>query len=135
VAPGVLAISDALRLEWRNFLARTHWDHFATLTSRVQLNYEDFIAEFKSGFIRRLTRVTQCPVSFFVVVEPTYAELWHGHALLAGTAHLKVDRAARAWHKGWSRVKLITDQRRAICYTTKQLEADAPDRLDFRFCR
>jgi hypothetical protein len=134
VAPGVLAISDALRLEWRNFLARTHWDHVVHLTTRLELSDEDLLAEFRR-FARRVTRVTQCPVQFFVAVEDTHAGRGHLHTLLAGTKCLPVARIQPLWVMGYSRITLVTDQRREIRYTTKYVDADAPDRLDFHLRR
>lgn len=136
VAPGVLAISDsrrdsaALRLGWRNFLARTHWDHVVHLTTRLEKSDEDLLAEFRR-FARRVTRVTQCPVQFFVAVEDTHAGRGHLHALLAGTSRLLVARIGCDWKLGHSQVKLVTEQSKAIGYTTKHLDANAPDRLDF----
>ena len=80
--------------------------------------------EFEHGYIRRLTRIAQGPVSWFRVIEYGSSGNAHLHVLLSRTAHLSVDRLRAAWKLGHTHVQRYDRSRGAAFYLTKEIGAE-----------
>jgi hypothetical protein len=113
--------ADATREAWGRFLRGFHWDHFATLTYRAPVAVGRAERDVWMGWIRRLERIAQRRVSYFYVVEPTVSGWPHVHALVAGTADLRIDQLEGTWRAGYRRIVRYDPARGASWYVSKDL--------------
>lgn len=113
-----------LRRAWAEHLAQYEWTHFATLTTRMPSTAAHLAREFRDGYVRRITRIAQGPVSWFRVIEYGSSGSAHLHVLLSRTAHLHIDQLRGAWKLGHTHVQQYDPQRGAAYYLTKQIGAE-----------
>lgn len=117
-----LEASNAARLrqEWTTHLERFDWHHYCTLTAQPTAP-DKLRREFMEGFIRRLARCTQEPISWFYTLERGAGGTAHMHALLSGTLRLTTLRVQRAWDFGFAHVRVYDPSRGAAHYLTKDV--------------
>ena len=115
-----------LRRAWVDYLLRFEWSHTFDITSRYPLSKARLKARFGQT-LRYLTRAAQRPVRAFLALERTAAGQYHGHALVAGTEMLPVDRVQRTWRDGFSRVRQVANAKDAAGYATKWATTNSKD--------
>jgi hypothetical protein len=110
---------------WGDHLEQFQWQYFVTLTHRYDRTPEQFHAMFKKQFIRRLARVAQAPVEWFIAVEHDAMTRTHAHALLLSKGRLTAESISKSWRFGLSQVRRYEPGGRASHYVAKTL--DRPD--------
>jgi len=124
------AIDRRQRIAWAEFLQRSEWSHFATLTTRTPIGVEKLLREFRQGFIRRLDWIAQRPSAWFCAVEyGADRSAPHLHALIANTSKLTTLHLERAWKLGHSRITIYAPDGGADFYISKQF-SENPDNFD-----
>jgi len=119
---------ETLRAAWGGYLQEFAWDHYLTLTFRESANSARARREL-GRCLRNLARVAQRPVPYFYALEASGGsrEHVHAHVLLAGTGHLSVDRLARSWKHGNTRVLCYDHTRGAAFYVSKEVPIAGDD--------
>ncbi len=118
--------AEQLRNAWVDYLLRYDWSHTFDITSEYPLSPSRLKAQFHQT-LRYLTQAAQGPVRAFLALEKTTSGQYHGHALIAGTEMLPVDRVQRAWRDGFSRVRRVSRAKDAAGYATKWAAVNSED--------
>jgi len=89
-AKNIVAIRGrtSLSQEWGAFIQRFPWRFFVTLTHKRYVDANELMKLFTDKYVRRLTRITQAPVHYFVVIEAGQDKKEHVHALMFGEGRL-----------------------------------------------
>lgn len=119
--------NGTLRSAFVELLAPYAWSHVATATSRYDEGVEKLFREFRNGFVRRLTKMAQGAIPFFVVAERTHAEHAHLHAVIAGSESLQIKQIEAAWKYGFTRIERFDPDRGALPYLAKGISRDNDD--------
>lgn len=122
-APTLAMVREA----WAEYLDRHQWDHFITLTTASQYTAATLERRITRGYLRRLERVAQRRIDWFLVLEATHhAPHLHAHALVSGTKALSVATLQRHWSVGHSRVTIVRPGPELGSYLAKTLHTN-PD--------
>jgi hypothetical protein len=115
----------ANRATWAHYLARFGWTHFATLSFAREARPPEARRMFEDGFIRRLARVAQGPISYFAVVEGgVHGRRCHIHALLSGLTNTPAAELRGSWRHGNADIRIYDPRRGATSYVVKSIASD-----------
>ena len=116
---------DTLRIAWAAHIGAFEWSHDVTLTFRRPATRDGAMRAFEHTFVRRLARMAQRPLAWFVAAEQSGPGLpWHLHALLCGTGTLSIAQMVRAWGLGHTRVRRYCPTLGAARYVAKAVRDD-----------
>lgn len=119
--------SQRLREGFVSFLSPYEWTHVITATSRFEVSVTALFGEFRRGFIRRLARMAQTRVPYFVAAESTHSGRYHLHAVVGGISGLCLDQIQGAWGSGFSRIEAYDPDRGALPYLVKGISEHIDD--------
>jgi len=111
-----------------NWLETFEWHAVAALTCDLPLTATRLQIAFRDEFHRRLTRVGQGEVRYFLVIEDgaVPGAHFHVHCLLYGSAALTIKKIERCWHRGFTHVTRFIPNGGATRYLASKLPA-TPD--------
>jgi hypothetical protein len=105
---------------WQQLIQYRKWHHFFTGTFKNPTSIQGSIAAFKEQFVRRLCWRAGQGISYFCVPEVfADGQSYHIHAILYGTADLRIEQISQAWKCGFSRTTVYDPTREAVRYLVK----------------
>ena len=129
---GAAAMHDPMR-EYRqevaHFLVGFRWTHVAHLGCEKPMTSHRLWVEFRYRFIRRLEQSAQNRLQWYCVEEADSSGRLHLHALLGGTAQLRIKDLDRSWKCGFGRFTIyplrFSSRFSAVCYMLKEVDENA----------
>lgn len=108
-------------------LASHHWDYMVTLTPSRAIHQEQQFRHFERVFIRRLSKSTQRPISWFYAAERGLSGRIHAHALLWADGKIRVECVQPAWRIGLVDVKRFRPEQMGAFYVSKSIDSSDAD--------